>query len=48
MADTLTPIPLATGESQKYYPVSDLAVAQKLADWQDIKFGLLMHWGAYC
>ena len=48
MANSLNPIPLATGESQKYYPVSDLAVVQKLAAWQDAKFGLLMHWGAYC
>ena len=25
----------------------DPAVAEKLAQWQDLKFGLLMHWGPY-
>ncbi|NOZ62021.1 MAG: alpha-L-fucosidase [Calditrichaeota bacterium] len=31
----------------KYYPVSDKLVAEKLEQWQDAKFGLLMHWGTY-
>lgn len=26
---------------------TDQAVLDKLEDWQDLKFGLLMHWGAY-
>lgn len=26
---------------------TDKEVLQKLDDWQDLKFGLLMHWGAY-
>ena len=30
-----------------YVPPSDPAVKEKLAAWQDLKFGLLMHWGAY-
>ncbi len=30
-----------------YYPESDPLVAAKLEKWQDFKFGLLMHWGAY-
>jgi len=30
-----------------YVPVEDPLVQQKLEDWQDIKFGLLMHWGSY-
>ncbi|MEN8193225.1 MAG: alpha-L-fucosidase [Bacteroidota bacterium] len=30
-----------------YVPVEDPLVQEKLEDWQDIKFGLLMHWGAY-
>lgn len=34
-------------EGQKYYPVADPQVQEKLEDWQDLKFGLLMHWGAY-
>ncbi len=32
---------------QKYYPETDSLVRQKLEQWQDLKFGLLMHWGAY-
>lgn len=27
---------------------TDPAVLQKLDDWQDLKFGVLMHWGLYC
>ncbi len=34
-------------EGQKYYPVEDPLVKAKLEQWQDLKFGLLMHWGAY-
>ena len=30
-----------------YIPPTDPAVAEKLAQWQDLKFGLLMHWGTY-
>ncbi len=30
-----------------YYPVEDSLVRDKLENWQDLKFGLLMHWGAY-
>lgn len=33
--------------SQAYMPPADPAVVQKLADWQDLKFGLFMHWGPY-
>lgn len=33
--------------SDKYITPSDTLVQQKLAHWQDIKFGLLMHWGTY-
>src|SRR5512140_391396 len=32
---------------QKYYPETDPAVLKQLDKWQDIKFGLLMHWGPY-
>jgi len=32
---------------QKYYPETDPLVLKKLDQWQDMKFGLLMHWGAY-
>lgn len=34
-------------ESQKYVPETDPLVLEKLEQWQDFKFGLLMHWGAY-
>ena len=32
---------------QKYYPETDPLVLQQLEKWQNIKFGLLMHWGPY-
>lgn len=32
---------------QKYYPETDALVLKQLEKWQDIKFGLLMHWGPY-
>ena len=30
-----------------YVPETDPLVIQKLSEWQDLKFGLMMHWGAY-
>ncbi|MDE3185163.1 MAG: alpha-L-fucosidase [Bacteroidota bacterium] len=33
--------------SDKYVVPDDPLVQQKLAHWQDIKFGLMMHWGTY-
>jgi N-acetyl-beta-hexosaminidase/alpha-L-fucosidase len=32
---------------RNYLPPSDTLVREKLAQWQDSKFGLLMHWGTY-
>lgn len=32
---------------QKYFPETDPLVVKQLEKWQDIKFGLLMHWGPY-
>lgn len=32
---------------QKYYPETDPLVLKQLENWQDLKFGLLMHWGPY-
>jgi alpha-L-fucosidase len=32
---------------QKYYPPTDTLVQNKLEQWGDFKFGLLMHWGPY-
>jgi len=34
-------------EEQKYVPDPDPLVQEKLEQWQDMKFGLLMHWGPY-
>ncbi|HNS16804.1 MAG TPA: alpha-L-fucosidase [Bacteroidales bacterium] len=34
-------------ESQIYVPETDPLVLSKLGQWQDLKFGLLMHWGPY-
>ncbi|MFC0186330.1 alpha-L-fucosidase [Pseudarcicella hirudinis] len=31
----------------KYIAPKDKLVQEKLAHWQDVKFGLLMHWGTY-
>ena len=33
--------------SDKYVVPDDPLVQQKLSKWQDIKFGLMMHWGTY-
>jgi len=30
-----------------YVPVGDLLVAKKISQWENAKFGLLMHWGIY-
>jgi alpha-L-fucosidase len=37
----------AQHHSQKYTPDPDTLVREKLEQWQDLKFGLLMHWGTY-
>lgn len=37
----------AIAQNTNYVPPKDTLVQQKLAWWQDLKFGLLMHWGAY-
>ena len=34
-------------EQQVYIPETDPLVLEKLQQWQDLKFGLLMHWGPY-
>ena len=33
--------------AQEYFPETDPLVLEKLEKWQDLKFGLLMHWGPY-
>jgi alpha-L-fucosidase len=32
-------------KEQIYFPDPDPLIRQRLEQWQDIKFGLLMHWG---
>lgn len=34
-------------EDERYVPEKDPLVIEKLNQWQNIKFGLLMHWGNY-
>ncbi|WP_190809880.1 alpha-L-fucosidase [Flagellimonas sp. S3867] len=37
----------AVYEDERYVPETDPLVLKKLDEWQNLKFGLLMHWGAY-
>lgn len=37
----------AVYEEERYVPETNPAVVEKIRQWQNIKFGLLMHWGAY-
>ncbi len=37
----------AQHSTDTYTPDPDTLVQHKLEDWQDLKFGLLMHWGTY-
>ncbi|MBS1915632.1 MAG: alpha-L-fucosidase [Bacteroidetes bacterium] len=32
---------------EKYVPPADTLVQKKIEEWQDLKFGLFMHWGTY-
>jgi alpha-L-fucosidase len=34
-------------QHKDYYPDPDTAIQHRLEEWKDLKFGLLMHWGAY-
>lgn len=36
-----------SAQHKAYVPETDPLVQQKLDQWQDLKFGLLMHWGPY-
>ena len=37
----------AHGQDEPYVPETDPLVLKKLDEWQDNKFGFMMHWGAY-
>jgi alpha-L-fucosidase len=38
---------LCRGQHKDYYPDPNPVIQQRLEEWKDLKFGLLMHWGAY-
>lgn len=40
-------VQLTQAQSQQYFPDPDTAIQHRLEEWQDLKFGLLMHWGTY-
>ncbi|MCC6410599.1 MAG: alpha-L-fucosidase [Saprospiraceae bacterium] len=42
----LLTIPISA-QHQEYVPDPDPAIQQRIEDWKDLKFGLLMHWGSY-
>jgi alpha-L-fucosidase len=46
-AVTAVEVARASEESNSYVPVSDSLVLRKLDQWQDWKFGFMMHWGPY-
>ena len=37
----------AVYEEERYVPETNPAVLDKISQWQELKFGLLMHWGTY-
>lgn len=37
----------ANAQHKKYVPPTDTPVLNSIARWQDMKFGLFMHWGTY-
>jgi len=39
--------PAGGQHAQQYVPDGDPVVRQRIAEWQDLKLGLLMHWGPY-
>lgn len=46
-AGSLSAFSQAHQMSKDYIPPADTAVQHKLSKWQDLKFGLFMHWGTY-
>jgi alpha-L-fucosidase len=45
--ELVSPAPATAQESQHYVEETDPLVREKLQRWQDLKLGLLMHWGPY-
>ena len=46
LASTWSPLDLRA-QDHPYVPPADPLVVETLEEWQDLKFGLLMHWGLY-
>jgi len=44
---TISTLFIYSQEDERYVPETDPLVLEKLEKWQDLKFGLLMHWGTY-
>ncbi len=44
---TLFIVPQLSAQHKEYYPDPDTSIRKRLEEWQDLKFGLLMHWGPY-
>lgn len=40
-------ISFCLSQEQAYFKDPNPAIQQRLEEWQDLKFGLLMHWGPY-
>lgn len=38
---------ISFAQKHVYYPDSSIRIQQRVEEWQDLKFGLLMHWGPY-
>ncbi|TDE28482.1 alpha-L-fucosidase [Flavobacterium ranwuense] len=36
-----------SAQEKEYYPDPNPVIQQRLEEWKDLKFGLLMHWGTY-
>jgi alpha-L-fucosidase len=43
----LTTFQIADAQEQAYFKDPNPVIQQRLEEWQDLKFGLLMHWGPY-
>ena len=47
LAGCMLAVTAARAQNEPYVKEKDPQVLQKLEDWQDWKFGLMMHWGTY-
>ena len=43
----LSQLAIAQTTVSPYVHDEDTTIEKRLAEWQDLKFGLLMHWGTY-